>query len=176
MTLVLCPECRAEVSDRAGQCPSCGYPLSGSEPPAPIREPQPSRIQTYISRRFAVAWTGATGAALFFMLVVGRGGPDEGGAAATVGALALLASLIPVWWRTRRAARTDGTAIPAELERRVEERLQAAEEQIRRRLGEMEDGTRHVMELEERIDFAERLLTKHRDDQLHGPSGSGKSP
>src|SRR3989304_6929147 len=108
MTLGLCPECRAEVSDRAGQCPSCGYPLSGSEPPAPIREPQPSRIQTYISRRFAVAWTGATGAALFFMLIVGRGGPDEGGAAATVGAPALLASLIPVWGGAGRAARGGG--------------------------------------------------------------------
>lgn len=27
MALVSCPECRREVSDQAGACPGCGYPL-----------------------------------------------------------------------------------------------------------------------------------------------------
>ena len=27
MALIICPECGAEVSDRAPACPSCGYPL-----------------------------------------------------------------------------------------------------------------------------------------------------
>lgn len=27
MALIKCPECGKEVSDRAGQCPNCGYPV-----------------------------------------------------------------------------------------------------------------------------------------------------
>ena len=66
--------------------------------------------------------------------------------------------------------RAGALPVPADVERRVEERMQLAEEQISRRLGELEDCTRHVMELEERVDFAERLLTKYRDDQLRNRS------
>ncbi len=28
MAIIQCPECKKEVSDRAGACPSCGYPIS----------------------------------------------------------------------------------------------------------------------------------------------------
>jgi hypothetical protein len=174
MTLAICPECHADVSDQAAQCPQCGYPLAVRSPtPAPVDDSDLSGVRTVISRRFAVGWTTATGSAVLLMFVLGRSVP--GVAAATwVGALGLLASSIPIWWKTRRVA-GGGAPAPAELERRVEERLQAGEERIRRWLAEMEDGSRHVMELEERVDFAERLLTKYRDEQLRNPPPSGSS-
>lgn len=28
MALIKCPECGREVSDRAGSCPVCGYPIA----------------------------------------------------------------------------------------------------------------------------------------------------
>lgn len=31
MALINCPECGKEISDRAGECPHCGYPLSESD-------------------------------------------------------------------------------------------------------------------------------------------------
>ena len=37
MTLAKCPECSREVSDRAVNCPGCGYPLRPSEIKAEVR-------------------------------------------------------------------------------------------------------------------------------------------
>jgi hypothetical protein len=165
MALVICPECHADVSDQAAQCPKCGYPLAvRSSPPVPVAESDLSGVRTYISRRFAVGWTAATGSAVLLMFVLGRSVPDLA-AATSVGALALLASSIPIWWRTRAAPGARAAALPAEPDPRVEERLQAVDEQLRGLVSEIEDGTRRIVELHERVDFAERLLTRRRDEQ-----------
>ena len=37
MALILCPECKGEVSDQAASCPHCGYPLP--EPPVAFTPP-----------------------------------------------------------------------------------------------------------------------------------------
>ena len=41
MALIKCPECSAQISDKANACPSCGYPIvsAQTEPAAPIRKP-----------------------------------------------------------------------------------------------------------------------------------------
>lgn len=31
MALIKCPECRKEISDKARECPHCGYPLGAGE-------------------------------------------------------------------------------------------------------------------------------------------------
>ena len=33
MSIVNCPECSQQVSDKAAFCPHCGYPLKGEAPP-----------------------------------------------------------------------------------------------------------------------------------------------
>jgi transcription elongation factor Elf1 len=38
MGLIQCPECDAEISDRAGSCPRCGYPMQIPPPPPPVPE------------------------------------------------------------------------------------------------------------------------------------------
>jgi hypothetical protein len=106
-----------------------------------------------------------------FTFMIGRGGGTE--EAAVFALLAILASSIPIWWKTRGPP---PTSVPADLERRLEERMQEAEEQIRRRLDELEDGSRQVVELEERVDFAERLLAKYRDDQVRQPRSPNETP
>lgn len=164
MALVLCPECRAEVSDRAAHCPRCGYPIGEPAAVPAVRAPgaKPPRLRTFVSPRFAGLWTLAVGVAgLILIASAAESGEDVG----VVGGFMMFATAIPLWWKTRRAALAQAAAGNPELERRVEERLQAAEEQVRRRLGELEDSSRQIMDLEERIDFAERLLTKYRDDQ-----------
>ena len=35
MSLIRCPECQREVSDKAPACPGCGYPLPGTGMPLP---------------------------------------------------------------------------------------------------------------------------------------------
>lgn len=167
MTLVLCPDCRADVSSHAASCPRCGCPISTADLPAPQPGAKPPRPKTFISRRFATLWTLGTGALWVLLLAIGSEPGSEEPLLITA-TIALGASLIPIWWRSRRAARLEAAPGGAELERRIDERLEAAEEQFRRRLAELEDSGRQMMELEERIDFAERLLTKYRDDQLPG--------
>lgn len=44
MSLLTCPECRQQVSDRATVCPNCGYPLSPST--NPYHPPQQVATQT----------------------------------------------------------------------------------------------------------------------------------
>jgi len=43
-------------------------------------------------------------------------------------------------------------------------------EELERRVGELEAGQRRVAELEERLDFAERLLAQQRDAPRIGPA------
>ena len=37
MALIKCPECGKEVSDRAGQCPICGFPIASEKSKGQIR-------------------------------------------------------------------------------------------------------------------------------------------
>jgi hypothetical protein len=41
MALIACPECKAEVSSSAPQCPKCGYPIAGRSSPRPGAVPKP---------------------------------------------------------------------------------------------------------------------------------------
>ena len=162
MPLVYCPDCRAEVSDRAAACPHCGYPIAGS-PPVPVKPARLPKPRSYITTRFALGFTAA--AALLGMMTMGFGiEGEEGGVAFT--AFAIWGSSLVVWWKARRAARAAALPGVAEIESLIEKRTQGLEERLRGQLGD--GGDRRIMELEERMEFMERLLTKVRDDQI-GP-------
>ncbi len=38
MSLISCPECQKQVSDKAKSCPNCGYPIELITPPIPTEE------------------------------------------------------------------------------------------------------------------------------------------
>jgi hypothetical protein len=69
MALIACPECKADVSSSATQCPKCGYPIAGRATPGLGAVPRPG------SRGF--------GGLLFLILLVIAGvvlgvtNPDE---------------------------------------------------------------------------------------------------
>jgi len=44
MTLTKCPECEKQVSDKAPQCPNCGYPVSNNTDDNP---PKSSNVLTW---------------------------------------------------------------------------------------------------------------------------------
>jgi hypothetical protein len=69
-------------------------------------------------------------------------------------AIPLAMRLAPAWVRGGKERLADEGGRVAELERRV---------------GELEAGQQRVAELEERLDFAERLLARERDVQRLGP-------
>lgn len=167
MPLVYCPECQSEVSDRAAACPRCGYPIaSGNLParqPTPPPVTRPRRQGSFLSPRFALAATGFVALTGIFAMA----GTEEEGFG-VVAMLMLWSSAIPIWWKARRKARHAAITGGADVERRIEERLKEMEERFRAPLARLEDGGQQLMEIEERMDFLERLLTKVRDDQI-GP-------
>lgn len=44
MALILCPECKKEVSDKATNCPVCGYPIAANNPGGTVSIKLPSLL------------------------------------------------------------------------------------------------------------------------------------
>ena len=59
---------------------------------------------------------------------------------------------------------------PEYRQRRVKGEPSPASEEMQRRLAELDEVKQRLGELEERVDFAERLLTGQRDSERLGPS------
>lgn len=38
MALIKCPECGKEISDKASNCPSCGYPIEALSPEGTVKK------------------------------------------------------------------------------------------------------------------------------------------
>jgi hypothetical protein len=95
-------------------------------------------------------------------MVAGMAGQSNPGPDGDVLALAVVAgSLILLAWRRRRASRA-GPA-PEERSARLEE--------LEDRVADLEAGQVRMVELEERMDFAERLLARNREmEKLTGPA------
>ena len=76
--------------------------------------------------------------------------------------LVAAASLVVLAWRRARALRHQAPMTTGEVNL---DRLNYLEE----RVGELEQGQNRIMELEERLDFTERMLAQQRDPAKIGP-------
>ncbi len=169
MALIECPECGREVSSSALACPACAYPVATGTPSEPVRAVSPRKM------RDRAMLAGQIGARLFVgvMLIVAgvEWTPEDASIAATIGGILVAGSAIPVWIRARsgqllsRAEREMialvGTGSAARLD---EERLATMEQRHREQMTELARmQADQIAELEERVDFAERILTKQRE-------------
>ncbi len=138
MALIECPECGREVSSSAAACPGCAYPLQS-------RPPNRDWWKTTIS---------IVGRLTVGALMVAAGGDEsEATIAAVIGGLIIGASAIPVFYRDTIERLKAGRTPVRVLDDRVEDRM-----------AEMEHlHQEQIADLEERIEFAERLLTKQRE-------------
>jgi hypothetical protein len=153
MPLIECPECGREVSSNALACPACAFPVATWKPSEPDRAAVRRKRQERAKLALQILGRLAIGAVLFGVGV----GEDESGAAA-IGAIIIAGSAIPVWVRARAAQLGKGGAAG------LEERVAAMEQRHREQMEELARmQADHVADLEERVDFAERLLTKQRD-------------
>ncbi len=160
MALIDCPECGRQVSSIAAACPECAYPVAAkATPPAPQQaraggEPPKERwwkLALSIVARLVLGM-GLVGAGL---------GEDE--PSGVVGGLVIAGSVIPTWYRSKMM-RWKGGRGPKEIDDRLENRLDELEQRHRdelRQLQQIQAG--QIADLEERIDFAERLLTRNRE-------------
>ncbi len=158
MALIECPECGREVSSSAAACPECAYPVRAGTPPVPPRAvKEPPKYERW-----------KTAASILNRLTVGAflagiGGGEEESVAAVIGGLIIGASAIPVFYRDKverlRAGRSDTPRVDG-----IEDRMVELEHRQQEQMVQFEQThTAQMTDLEERIDFAERLLTKQRE-------------
>ncbi|GAB1360149.1 hypothetical protein MASR1M31_19480 [Porphyromonadaceae bacterium] len=76
MSLITCPECRKEVSDKAKTCPQCGYPIDENENTndAKLRDDTPiseenSGVEAKTEERYKSFWS-YSGAKVLLILVI----------------------------------------------------------------------------------------------------------
>ncbi len=158
MALIDCPECGRQVSSVAAACPECAYPVAAKTPP-------PAGPQTVSQPRKEKWWTLAL--SITARLVLGLGlmgsGLGEDEPSGVIGGLVIAGSVIPTWYRSKMLRWKWGRgpkAIDDPLENRLDELEQRHRDELRQ-LQQIQAG--QIADLEERIDFAERLLTRNRE-------------
>jgi hypothetical protein len=154
MALIECPECGREVSDSAAACPECAYPVATGTPSVP---PRAIDIATKRSWWPAADIIGrvALGGFLLFLTAA----EQELGAGTGLLGLIVAGSALPTWYRHKmerlRAGWADSAMVHG-LEDRMVEVEHRHQEQI--------------ADLEERMEFTERLLTKPQEQIGSDPS------
>ena len=146
MALIECPECGWEVSDTAAACPKCAYRLGGTPSVTPPRAVSESAIRSWWPAASIIGRVAVGG--ILMLLTMAE---QELGAGTGLLGLVVAGSAIPTWFRYKMELSRSGvdTALVDHLEDRIAELEHRHQEQM--------------ADLEERIDFAERLLTKQRE-------------
>jgi len=157
MALVECPECGREVSSSAAACPDCAFPLHTATSIASGRSTEERSELVWWRTGVSVVSRVALGALL--MLAAAEIDTAEWGT--FIGGLIISASAIPAFVRGHKASlRAKGSGPTAAL---MEDRLTAIDQDYRERIGQVEQiHAAQLSDLEERLEFAERLLTKQR--------------
>jgi hypothetical protein len=161
MSLIFCPECRVEVSDQALACPQCGFPI-GKKARALAPRDAP-RLPGIYTSALGITTT-IVGRLSLFGVLLASGITYEAPPVILAG-VAVFLSAIPVWWKARKAERSGGMIGDTGLEKRIEQRVAEAEAGFREQLADIDHNSRILAELEERIEFTERLLAKHRQQE-----------
>ena len=158
MSLIRCPECGREVSSSASTCPECAYPVMTGTPSVPHRAVKPSKDYTWLKTSISIAARIFVGV---FLATVG--GEEEDSVTAIIGGSIIAASAFPTWYRAKIAqlkSRGSGAELVAMVEDRFLEFERRQQDQMDR-LEQLHAG--QLADLEERLDFAERMLTKRKE-------------
>ena len=167
MPLIECAECGATVSVSAHACPHCGFPVKKSRGRAIQTTPDIPRV-SLTSLDVAKSILGRVVlAAGFFASGVGFEAPPV-----VILSVVLGLSGIPLWLKARKAERLGDTAGTAVIEERMGRALLEGEDRDMQQVADIEQNAHRIIDLEERLEFLERLLARHRDEQEKiGPGG-----
>ncbi len=162
MALIECPECGTDVSSRAQTCPRCAYPF-GKGNKGLRRSPGTGIPSPYSGMDLAktVVARVVLGGVLFASGITWEAPP------VIISALVVFGSCVPVWFKARRAAILRSGSESGVLESRLKEFMSDMEYRQVQQLDDIaEQNARQIAELEERLDFTERLLAKQADPIL----------
>jgi len=160
MPFIHCPECGLEVSAQATFCPRCGYPV------AKVGRRQADRAAHGIAEVPLTSLDvtrSLIGRLVFGGLVLASG---IGFDAPPVVLLAFVAwgSGIPLYLKARKAARLGGTAASGLPDPELATQLLEARSQAAEQVAAVERNATQLQELEERVEFMERLLARQREE------------
>jgi len=168
MALTECPECGTVASSEATFCPQCGYPFGkGGEPAAPGPRGLPFVPMNLLDVTRSIVGRILVGAG---MMATGVGFDAPPG---VLLALVVWGSAVPLYLKARKAHKLGPLAGHRVLEEAVAKQLAAARDETQRQLASVDHNTARITELEERIDFMERLLARERDRQPLPRRGPG---
>jgi hypothetical protein len=172
LALITCPECEKEVWSGADTCPSCAFPLDswdetgetgkiqrwdqGGESSGAVARSHPAEVKLVALKKIVTR----LGIALpLFVTGAGFEAPP-----AIIIALLMGGSCIPIWWKSRKEASAEGSFGGLVNEDQLTGVIRDIEDRNQRHVEEMqEQHSQRLMDLEERIDFAERLLTRRNE-------------
>jgi len=158
MALIECPECGTVASTEATFCPQCGFPIKKLKERGSREHSGPPVIPfTMLDVTKSIV-----GRLVFGGLVLASG---IGFDAPPVIMLALVAwgSAVPLYIKARRAHRLGPFAGHRQIEQAVVKQLTEARDETRRELAGIDANASRIAELEERLDFMERLLARYRE-------------
>jgi hypothetical protein len=158
MALIECPECGNVASSEATFCPQCGFAIKKAaepDPPGPGRLPVVSLTMLDITRSIV-------GRLLLGVGMVWTGVEFDAPPAVLLGLVAW-GSTVPLYLKARKAHRLGPFAGHRELQEAVHKQLAAARDDAERERATVEHNTGRIADLEERIDFMERLLARERE-------------
>jgi hypothetical protein len=81
-----------------------------------------------------------------------------------IGSLLIVGSAVPLWLKARRAERLGAGPDTRAIQDQVERQLLAAEDREAQQYADIEQNTNRIAELEERLEFMERLLARRREE------------
>jgi hypothetical protein len=148
MAFTDCPECGLEISDRAPACPRCGYPMK--------QKPVVRYVSGVTGLDAAKSIVGRVllGGAVFLSGALGENPP------AILCSLIIFGSTIPVWLKARRFERRRSSGEVESVESPADQHLIEAEARKRHQAAELDQASQRVEDLQERLEFLERLVAK----------------
>ena len=168
MSLIECVDCGATVSDGALACPQCGFPVKKSKGRSPQRIADVPRV-SLTSLDIAKSILGRVGLAVgFFASGVTWEAPPV-----IILSIVMGLSGVPLWLKARKAERLGGMSSTDAIEERVGRALVEAEDRDMQQIADIEQNANRLLDLEERLEFMERLLARQREERQEkiGPGG-----
>jgi hypothetical protein len=158
MALAECPECGTVASTQATFCPQCGYPISKAAAP----EPAGARGMPFVPLSMLEVTRSIVGRLLLGAAMIWSG-VEFDAPPVVVLALVAWASAVPLYLKARKAHQLGPLAGHRALEEAVRKQLDAARDETQRQLATVDHNAGRIAELEERVDFMERLLARERE-------------
>lgn len=82
MTMIACPECTKQISDKAPNCPNCGVPLAAAT--------QQTKIEHANVTRTGAKWEGIGFVMIIFGMISAMAGAEFGGVLLAIGFVVFL--------------------------------------------------------------------------------------